>query len=61
MNIATSNMIALLSVTFPNLTIQNLVRITNGKAGEIYLANNQIIFKVALTTDTSHSNLVLEY
>ncbi|MCL1883688.1 MAG: aminoglycoside phosphotransferase family protein [Defluviitaleaceae bacterium] len=56
-----SRILSLLATAFPDLIIHSLTRITGGKAGEIYLANNQIIFKVALTADTSYSDLAPEY
>ena len=51
----------LLNEAFPNLTIHSFTRMGNGKSGEIWLANNEIVFKVTLASDTSNSSLALEY
>jgi aminoglycoside phosphotransferase (APT) family kinase protein len=50
----------LLTETFPHLAIHALIRMGNGKAGEIFLVNDEIVFKVPLTSDTS-DELELEY
>ncbi|MCL2698673.1 MAG: aminoglycoside phosphotransferase family protein [Oscillospiraceae bacterium] len=44
----------------PGITIHSLARIGNGKAGEIFLVNGEIVFKVPLSSDTS-DELELEY
>jgi aminoglycoside phosphotransferase (APT) family kinase protein len=51
----------LLIETFPGLTIHSLTRMGKGKAGEIFLINDEIVFKVPLTFDASDSDLALEY
>ena len=51
----------LLTETFPELDIHSLTRMGNGKSGEIFLVNDEIVFKVPLFTDKSDSNLELEY
>jgi len=52
---------SLITETFPNLTIHSLKQFKSGKAGEIFLANDEIIFKIPLESDTSDSSLALEY
>jgi aminoglycoside phosphotransferase (APT) family kinase protein len=55
---------ALLAETFPDLAIHSLIRMGKGKAGEIFLVNDEIVFKVPLifdASDTSDSDLGLEY
>ncbi|MCL1844911.1 MAG: aminoglycoside phosphotransferase family protein [Defluviitaleaceae bacterium] len=51
----------LLADVFPDLKIQSLSRMGSGKAGEIFLVNDEIVFKVALESDESHSELRVEY
>jgi len=51
----------LISEAFPGLTIHSLAQIGSGKAGEIFLANNEIVFKVPLVSDNSSSCLSVEY
>jgi aminoglycoside phosphotransferase (APT) family kinase protein len=50
-----------LTETFPELDIHSLTRIGNGKSGEIFLVNDEIVFKVPLSSDKSDSSLALEY
>jgi aminoglycoside phosphotransferase (APT) family kinase protein len=51
----------LLAEAFPGLIIHSLTRMGSGKSGEIFLANDEIVFKVALASDKSDSCLALEY
>lgn len=44
-----------------DLKINSLTRMGNGKSAEIFLADEEIVFKVGLASDTSDSSLDLEY
>jgi hypothetical protein len=44
---------ALVAEAFPDLAIRSFVKMGHGKAGEIYLANDEIVFKVPLVGDPS--------
>ena len=51
----------LIADAFPALSIHTLTPLGNGKAGDIFLANGDIVFKVAQESDIAHSSLALEY
>jgi aminoglycoside phosphotransferase (APT) family kinase protein len=52
---------ALINGLFPDLSVQTVTKMGNGKAGEIFLVNGEIVFKLPLTSDTSDSDLFMEY
>ncbi|MCL2189843.1 MAG: aminoglycoside phosphotransferase family protein [Defluviitaleaceae bacterium] len=54
-------MLTYLQEAFPNLEIRTLTHLANGKAGAVYLANGEIVFKTHLASNTSDSNLALEF
>jgi len=58
---AHNGMEILLKEAVPDLKIHSITRLGNGKAGELFLVNNEIVFKTPLASDTSDSSLALEY
>jgi hypothetical protein len=55
------NLKTFIAETFPGLVIKTFAKMGEGKAGEIYLVNNETVFKVPLSSDESDSDLVLEH
>jgi aminoglycoside phosphotransferase (APT) family kinase protein len=71
MDDAAKAMKALINEAFPDLNVRTLTKLGVGKAGALFLANGEIVFKTPLAKarissesavpDPSHSELLLEY
>jgi len=55
------NTAALINEAFPDLKIRSLKKIGNGKACDVFLANNEIVFKIPLVPASPYSCLQVEY